>query len=89
MQKRPNVQLLRYTVLCKLSVFLYTCYVHVCVCVCVCACFDRWEHQHMFSICTAGARRIEFSLSLSKKAEGLEKVAKPLSKNSTQKCFFK
>ncbi len=59
------------------------------LCTRVCVCFDLWEHQHMFSICTAGTRRIEFCLSLSKKAEGLEKVAKHLSKNSTQKCFFK
>ncbi len=46
------------TVLCKLSVFMYTC---VCVSVSVCARFDLWEHQHMFAICTAGARRIQFS----------------------------
>ncbi len=44
------------------------------VCVCVCVCFDLWEHQHMFSICTAGTRRIEFCLSLSKKQRAWKKL---------------
>ncbi len=70
------------------------CVCGVCVCVCVrvsvsvCAHFGLWEHQHMFAICTAGARRIQFSQK--KKAQGLEKVAKHLSTNSHKhtKVFF-